>query len=62
MSAVITLCSGLLAQLARAPRLHRGGREFEPLTTHQASLWCQLTFMGISSFACPSDLSRVDQG
>ena len=31
------LCSalhGLLAQLARAPRLHRGGRGSEPLTTH----------------------------
>ena len=29
-------CSnGSLAQLARAPRLHRGGQEFEPLATHQ---------------------------
>ncbi len=27
---------GSLAQLARAPRLHRGGRGFEPLATHQA--------------------------
>ena len=26
---------GSLAQLARAPRLHRGGRGFEPLATHQ---------------------------
>ena len=25
---------GSLAQLARAPRLHRGGRGFEPLATH----------------------------
>ena len=25
---------GLLAQLARAPRLHRGGQGFEPLATH----------------------------
>ena len=29
---------GLLAQLARAPRLHRGGRGFEPLTTHQGKI------------------------
>ena len=27
--------NGSLAQLARAPRLHRGGQEFEPLATHQ---------------------------
>ena len=26
---------GSLAQLARAPRLHRGGQGFEPLATHQ---------------------------
>jgi hypothetical protein len=26
---------GRLAQLARAPRLHRGGRGFEPLSAHQ---------------------------
>lgn len=26
--------SGLLAQLVRAPRLHRGGRGFESLTAH----------------------------
>jgi hypothetical protein len=26
---------GRLAQLVRAPRLHRGGRGFEPLTAHQ---------------------------
>jgi hypothetical protein len=25
---------GRLAQLVRAPRLHRGGRGFEPLTAH----------------------------
>ncbi len=25
---------GRLAQLARAPRLHRGGRGFEPLSAH----------------------------
>ena len=29
------LCSlGRLAQLVRAPRLHRGGRGFEPLAAH----------------------------
>ncbi len=27
---------GSLAQLARAPRLHRGGQGFEPLATHHA--------------------------
>ena len=27
-------CRGRLAQLVRAPRLHRGGRGFEPLTAH----------------------------
>ena len=27
--------NGSLAQLARAPHLHRGGQEFEPLATHQ---------------------------
>ena len=28
---------GRLAQLARAPRLHRGGRGFEPLSAHQSN-------------------------
>ena len=30
--------NGLLAQLARAPALHAGGREFESLTVHNADL------------------------
>ncbi len=30
---------GSLAQLARAPRLHRGGQGFEPLATHQSRFW-----------------------
>ena len=29
---------GRLAQLARAPRLHRGGRGFEPLSAHQLKI------------------------
>ena len=29
------LPEGRLAQLVRAPRLHRGGRRFEPCTAHQ---------------------------
>lgn len=29
---------GSLAQLARAPRLHRGGQGFEPLATHHFML------------------------
>ena len=29
---------GRLAQLARAPRLHRGGRGFEPLSAHQIKI------------------------
>ena len=31
---------GLLAQLARASRLHREGRGFESLITHQSSYCC----------------------
>ncbi len=31
--------TGSLAQLARAPRLHRGGQEFEPLATHHFLLY-----------------------
>lgn len=34
---VIIIGYGSLAQLARAPRLHRGGRGFEPLATHQTN-------------------------
>ena len=30
--------NGLLAQLARAPALHAGGREFESLTVHKSDL------------------------
>ena len=33
---------GSLAQLARAPRLHRGGQGFEPLATHQSMFWAFL--------------------
>ena len=42
---------GSLAQLARAPRLHRGGRGFEPLATHHDIIYrnqpsgCFLLFM-----------------
>lgn len=32
-----TAWQGRLAQLVRAPRLHRGGRGFEPLAAHQTS-------------------------
>ena len=31
---IISVDDGLLAQLARAPRLHRGGQGFESLATH----------------------------
>ena len=43
--------SGSLAQLARAPRLHRGGRGFEPLATHQTKKNAQrVFFVGLLSF------------
>jgi hypothetical protein len=35
--AIGDLSDGLLAQLARAPALHAGGREFESLTVHKMS-------------------------
>lgn len=35
---------GLLAQLARAPRLHRGGRGFESLTTHHFLIYRDYMF------------------
>ena len=38
---------GRLAQLARASRLHREGRGFEPLTAHQVSLWAYFLYRGI---------------
>lgn len=34
-SAVADARVGRIAQLVRAPRLHRGGRGFEPLSAHQ---------------------------
>ena len=45
--------TGSLAQLARAPRLHRGGQEFEPLATHHFLL--QKTQKGEAS-----DLASLD--
>src|SRR3954463_9134232 len=33
-AAVVMLSLGRLAQLVRAPRLHRGGHRFEPCTAH----------------------------
>lgn len=35
---LLYLSYGRLAQLARAPRLHRGGRGFEPLSAHQIKI------------------------
>lgn len=35
MIPLICSCFGELAQLARAPRLHRGGQGFESLILHQ---------------------------
>ncbi|KKR22960.1 MAG: hypothetical protein UU40_C0012G0009 [Candidatus Uhrbacteria bacterium GW2011_GWD2_41_121] len=37
---------GCLAQLARASRLHREGRGFEPLNTHQKGIYL------VGSFFC----------
>jgi hypothetical protein len=36
---------GRLAQLVRAPRLHRGGRGFEPLTAHHVDLMAEVSGM-----------------
>ncbi len=50
---------GLLAQLARAPRLHRGGRGFEPLATHHRF---DIKTSGASGFlgSAPLLLGRLD--